>query len=175
MKKIAFALLFVLLISLFAYSQNCRDEDKERAKSIVQKLEADNTLKLAVENSKSFGDCVHKSYMNKMQKFNIRQVAAVLEFEWENGIKTVTLTRISFLTHYYRYDYYIKDKALLNQINESGLRTELVTEVFKKAVDWIPQIVKKNEKVGGTIYTILLDDSALPVLADMSEIRLSEK
>jgi hypothetical protein len=184
MKKFISAAVFVLLISASFYSQdNCKAEDKERAKLIAQKLEEYNFLRMAIEREE-FGDCVHYAWMDEMRKLGVKQVDASLDFVWNDKIEQLEITKMSFLQTYYRLDTGLKDKKLLEQIESSGLKKQFeaaILERAKKDVLILIESLKRNYKEGllknepkgkisGTIYQNLLDDESLPVLVDMPTV-----
>ena len=181
MKKIISATVFVLLISVSFYSQdNCKAEDKERAKLIAQKIELGSRIKFAVENN-DFGDCVHYTWMDEMRKLGIKRVAAVLRFVWKDKIEKLEITKISFSQTYEEFNPESEDKKLLKQIETSGLKKHLEDEILeraKKHVFILIESLEKNYKEGllkkepkgkitGTLFHHLLDDEVLPVFVGM--------
>lgn len=184
MKRLSGAAVFILLISASFYAQSdCGAESKERAKVAVQKLEADNRLRFAVENG-SFGDCVHYAWMDEMRKLGIKQVSATLDFVWNDKIEKVEIKEMSFLNVYYRYDSEIKDRKLLEQIENSGLKKQLEESLLERArkhvlvlieslkVQYRNGTLKKEPKgkIRGTLYHDLLDDEALPAWIGMPTV-----
>jgi len=184
MKKIISTAVFVLLISSSFYSQaNCKSADKERAKLVAQKLEENNFLRMAVEREE-FGNCIYFAWMGEMRRLGIKQVAATLEFVWNDKIEKIEIKNISFLDTYYKYDTKVKDKKVLEQIEKTNLQKQFEDAILERARKHIQDLIeslkdnyssgllKKEPKgrISGTIYQNLLDDETLPILIDMPNI-----
>lgn len=184
MKHFTAAALFILLSSVSFYAQSdCGAESRERAKVAVQKLEADNRLRFAVENG-SFGNCVHYAWMDEMRRLGVKQVAATLDFVWNDKIEKLEIKQISFFGTYYRYDTKIKDRKILAEIETSGLKKRLEEAILERARSHVPVLIeslkdnysrgllKKEPKgrITGTLYHDLLDDEALPARISIPKV-----
>ncbi len=176
MKRFICAAVFILFISASFYSQDkCKPEDKERARLLAQKLEATNKLRFAVENG-SFGDCVRYAWMDEMRKLGVKQVAATLNFVWNDKIEKLEIKQISFFGTYYSYDTKIKDKKILEEIENSGLKKQLEEAILERAGKHIFVLIESLKdnysrglrikepkgRITGELYHDLLDDEALP-------------
>ena len=185
LKKLVLALVLVLSASVFVHPQNCSDKDKERARSISQKIEFGSPIRYAVEHDK-FGDCVHYAWMDEMQKLGIKRVDAVVKFVWKDEIKKIEITKISFRQTYDNFGPELKDKKIMKEIETGGLKKQLEAEILERAKKHVFAFIedlKKPKKAGvlgqepkgeikGTLLHHLLDDGALPISMQMGIIEL---
>ena len=170
-------ILFLCFVSGIAGQESLPISHQPAEHRVAQKiktLESDNTLRLLLEQGKR-GDGVHRAWMDKMQRFKIKQAAFTISFTWLNGVENLKITNVRFLQHYYRYDTQIKDQSLLREIQVDGLERDLREAILLRAVEFIPTIMKnvaqttnvKSNQARGTLYLNLLDDEVLPILEEM--------
>ena len=172
--------LFLCLVSSVAgqesLSTSCQSPENRVAQTI-KTLESGNSLRIPLEQGKR-GDGVHRAWMDKMQRFKIKQGAFVISFTWLNGIESQKITDVKFLHQYYRYDTQIKDQSLLGEIQVDGLERDLREVILLKALEFVPTIMKnvvqtasvKSKQARGKLHLNLLDDEVLPVLDEMPDV-----
>lgn len=159
------------IILCFVFSVNAQQFDvakqacEERALQIAKTLESDNFLRHAIEQGDR-GNCVRQSWMNEMQKFEIKQASFLIEYSWKNDKVTFKVKSTSYLRFYYsNYDTgEIKDKKLLSEIKESGLEQELKEIILARVKTSAFATYKKGQVKQDVFEANILDDEALPVL-----------
>jgi len=158
-------------------SSSAQQSPEKRVAQILKTLESDNTLRYSLERGER-GKGIHRAWMDKMQRLQIKQASFVISFTWRNGIESLKITDIKFLRQYYRYDTQIKDQKLLREIQVNQLEKDLREAILLKAVEFVPNIMKnvaqtanvKPNQAHGTLYLNLLDDEILPVLDEMPDV-----
>ena len=134
--KIFLTILLIVSSTVFANAQlsNLKVQScEERAQQIVRTLEKSNFLRTAVEQG-SRGDCIRFNWMDKMQKFGIKQASYLVESKWKNNEASFKIKGIYYIkTYYQNYDTaLIKEKNLLEEIREGGLEKELKEIILSK-------------------------------------------
>jgi hypothetical protein len=149
----------------------------ERARNIINQLEPENDLRLALERGYK-GDGVHREWMDKMHEYGIRQASYVMRFVWKQEFKQIKITNQCFLKQYYQYETIIKDRKMLRQIRDGGLEKELRDAVFVRAKESLPRLMLNvaqtanvhPNRAEGTLYLNLLADGLLPILDQVPNI-----
>jgi hypothetical protein len=159
------------IILCFVFSANAQQPNitkqacEDRATQIVKTLEPDNSLRRAVEQGDR-GNCIRQSWMDKMQRFGIKQASFLIEYSWKNDAVSFKIKSTSYLRFYYfNYDTgAIKDKKVLREIRESGLEQELQEAILARVKTSAFAKREKNAVKRDIFEANLLDDEALPVL-----------
>ena len=150
---------------------------ESRVAQTIKTLESDNALRRSLEGGER-GNGVHRAWMDKMQRFRIKQAAFTIAFTWLNGVESLKITDVRFLKQYYRYDTQIKDQGLLREMQVDGLERDLCEAILLRAVEFVPTIMQnivqianvKSKQARGTLYLNLLDDEVLPILDEMPDV-----
>jgi len=160
------------MILCFVFSVNAQQPDitkqscEDRVLQVAKNLETDNFLRRAIEQGDR-GSCVRQSWMNRMQKFGIKQASFLIEYSWKKEKVSFKIKSTSYLRFYYtNYETgKIKDRKLLREIKESGLEQELEEAILAR-VKSSPLFAKrgKDSVRRDTLEVNLLDDEALPIL-----------
>jgi hypothetical protein len=158
-----FTLLLAVVVAVFGQTSGPGDKSvcEQRAQNVMRSLEADNSLRHALENGQR-GDCIHQSWMDTMRRFGIKQASFLVEYSWKRDKVTFRVKKISYLTHYYsQYDRAITGRTL-REIKQSGLERELIEVVLAK-VKKGPFTIHHADQVARDAWEEnLLDDEALP-------------
>lgn len=154
-----------LLLNLQGPNQTVKAACEERVQQVLKNLEPDSALRHALEQGQR-GDCLHKSWMDKMRQFGIRQASFLIEYSWKKERVSFKIKNTSYLRHYYsNYDTdQIKDRKLLREIRESGLERELREAILKSVQSSVFAKRGKAQVARDVFEANLLDDEALPVL-----------
>ena len=148
-----------------------------RAREILQGLESDNELRLALERGER-GDGTHHGWMDKMQRLGIKHAAYVLDFDSKDQVGIIQVNSRTFLREYYRDETRIKDRKLLRQVRDSGLEEQLTIEILARAHEVVLQLFKngnqkdkRNPRREHITFSLnLLDDEALPILDETPKV-----
>ena len=146
----------------------------ERITRVIHSLEPDNTLRISLERGVR-DDGIHHRWMNAIKAHGIKQVALIVKFGWSDGVSSLKVSRVTYLTDYYRYNASIRESNVLKCIRASGLERDLRAAIIERANKALPALMKNVAQTGGvrpprargTLYLNLLDDEALPVLDEM--------
>jgi hypothetical protein len=146
-------------------SNEAKSSCEERAQQVFKSLTPDNALRHALEQGQR-GDCVRKSWMDKMQQFGIKQALFLIEYSWKKEKVSFKIKNTSYLREYYfNYDSgRIKDGKLLREIKESGLEQELRDAILARVKSSVFAKREKDQVSRDVFEANLLDDEALPVL-----------
>ena len=96
-------LVLILCFVSCVYAQeslSAQQSAEKRIEQILKTLEPDNTLRYALEQGER-GKGVHRAWMDKMQRFQIKQTSFIISFTWRNGIESLKITDVKFLRQYY--------------------------------------------------------------------------
>ena len=151
--------------SLPEQSQIAKASCEERSEQISKSLEADNALRHALEQGQR-GDCLHKSWMDRMRQFGIKQASFLIEYSWRKERVSFKIKSTGYWKSYYsnnRGDE-INDQQLLREIRESGLEQELGEAILTSLQNSVFAKREKNRASPDRFLANLLDDEALPVL-----------
>jgi hypothetical protein len=151
----------------------------ERIAKLKTSLQSDNPLRLALEQGYR-GDGTHRAWMDTMKRFGVKHASFIVGFVWDNGVKSLKISNITYLHDYYGYDTEFKDPKLLRQFRDEGLETLLSDEITLRAKENVRRLILEDvprsaggvrpHQAHGTLYLNLLDDEALPVLDGMPQV-----
>ena len=163
--KIVFLVLLLVLSANAQQANELKRECEARALEIAKTLESSNVLRNAIERG-SRGDCIRRPWMEKMRKFGIKQASFVIKYSWKNRKVTFKIVSTSYLRFYYsNYDTgRIKDKNLLREIEESGLKQELEEAILAEQKTSAFAVYDKERLKQDSYEANILDDEALPAL-----------
>lgn len=135
----------------------------ERAEKIAETLETTNPIRNMIKKGKS-GNCIHQSWMDKMQQFGVKQASFLVEYNWKKGKVEFKIKAVSFYLNYFSDsgDSEIKDKKILREIEASGLEQELRNEVIVQAKNSGFATYEKGNVKKDVFTAHLFDDEALP-------------
>ncbi len=178
-------LLLALLILCFGAAQQSSASLKpiksadERIAKLKTSLQSDNPLRLALERGYR-GDGLHRAWMDTMRRLAVKQASFVVGFIWDDGVKSLKVSNITYLQDYYRYDTEFKDQKLLRRFRDEGLERLLSDEITLRAKENVRRLILEDvprsaggvrpHQAHGTLYLNLLDDEALPVLDGMPQV-----
>lgn len=157
--------LVVILLAVSISGQELSDENnttcEQRAKQILGALTVNKStasVRFELEQGRR-GDCIHKSWMDKMKEYGVKQTSFLIITSWK---KQKLIFKIKGKATYLSdYDSGLIKKDLLKQIKLSGLDIELrnaVLEKLEKSFSGTP----KN-KVPYEFTISLYDEEALPI------------
>jgi hypothetical protein len=151
----------------------------ERVAKLKTSLQSDNPLRLALENGYR-GDGPHRAWMDTMKRLGVKHASFIVGFVWNDGVKSLKVSNITYLQDYYRYDTELKDPKLLRQFRDEGLETQLSDEITLRAKENVRHLILEDvprsaggvrpHQARGTLYLNLLDDEALPILDGMPQV-----
>lgn len=181
LKRIAVLLASIILISqclhfnLFAQqwqlTPTSGQSSREHLKQIIESLEADNTLRRALERGDR-GNGIHYEWMDKMRAQSIKQASFRIRFQWRKQSNRLKIIDTKYLSNYYRFDTFIENQERIEEIRSSGLEQELRDEILRRAVINLTQRTDaaKSNQLCGTLYLNLLDEEILPILDEPPDV-----
>lgn len=152
-------------------SQTAARSGDERVRKILEGLEPDNALRLALERGDR-GDGLHYVWMDRMKLHGIKQVSFSVYFNWGKRGKKLRVVDARYLRQYYRFDTSFDDRPTIEQIRANGLEHELSDEILRRAKANLAQRLNslRSSQSCGTLYLNLLDDEILPILDEPPDI-----
>ncbi|MBX7170594.1 MAG: hypothetical protein K1X72_06520 [Pyrinomonadaceae bacterium] len=161
-------IIFLVLCFVIVANGQQPDETKQlcdkRAKQVAKTLEPNNILRTSIEEGER-GDCIHQTWMDKMQKLGVKQASFLVEYSWKNGNVKFKVLNVSYFRAYFSTPNLseIKDGKNLREIKQSGLEQELKDAVIAQSKDSPFATYKKGQVKTDSFTANLLDDEALPI------------
>ncbi|MEP7075497.1 MAG: hypothetical protein ABI878_06770 [Acidobacteriota bacterium] len=161
--KSVFLILCFVVVAVGQQSEETKRVCNERAVNIAETLERVNPLRIAIQQGQR-GDCIRQIWMDKMQKFGVKQASFLVEYSWGNSRVKFKVKSVGYYRFYFSASdaSEIKDKKLLREIKLSGLGQELNDVVIAQAKNSAFATYKKGQVKRDEIGANLLDDEALP-------------
>jgi hypothetical protein len=118
--------------------------------------------------------------MDTMKRLGVKHASFIVGFVWDDGVKSLKVSNITYLQDYYRYDTEFNNPKLLRQFRDEGLETLLSDEITLRAKENVRRLMLEDvprsasgvrpHQAHGTLYLNLLDDEALPIVDGMPQV-----
>lgn len=166
------SVFLLLLLSFPVFGQNvCMKEQKERAVSLVARLDKNDFTRIRVEKGE-LGDCVRYPWMDEMKKLGVRKVSAKIRFTWKGGLRKSKVIELDYYDDYFAWN--LIKRSQLKIINESRFPVAIKQALNSRAEDFLTAIFETNPKLQlgtqkGMLQLYLLEDEAIPIISTASD------